>query len=328
MKEEHKIGVHIIDYLQKENNRNILDPVLKDWLKADDKNREDFFKYTKIWNSITILAKRRKFNPNAAWEIVNSKIAKRAKLNDRFKVSLLSSAAASLLILFTLSFYFNWFTPEMVTPLVLVTEFGNRSEAILPDGTKVQLNSGSELTYCYNKHKRVRNVQFSGEGYFEVKKDKKPFVIELQNGLSLQVLGTKFNLSSYPDDDMIETTLTEGRVELISSENKQLILEPGQIVSFNKKSGKLVYSQEKVSHNLGWMDRKLYMDNMSISEVCKVLERWYNIQITITQTEVVENVHYTGVLQEESVNDVLKALSEISPIKYIIEGQKITISKK
>jgi ferric-dicitrate binding protein FerR (iron transport regulator) len=216
----------------------------------------------------------------------------------------------------------------MVTPLVLVTEFGNRSEAILPDGTKVQLNSGSELTYCYNKHKRVRNVQFSGEGYFEVKKDKKPFVIELQNGLSLQVLGTKFNLSSYPDDDMIETTLTEGRVELISSENKQLILEPGQIGSFNKKSGKLVYSQEKVSHNLGWMDRKLYMDNMSISEVCKVLERWYNIQITITQTEVVENVHYTGVLQEESVNDVLKALSEISPIKYIIEGQKITISKK
>lgn len=328
MKEGQGIGNHIIDHLQNKNDTNITDPVLQDWLATAPENKQDFKKYTKIWDGITVLAKRRKYNTDAAWEKVNAQILRQSVFSNRFKISLISAAAASLLILFGFSFYFFWITQNTEEPLKLTTELGSRSEVTLPDGTKVKLNAGSELTYRYDRHKKTRNVQFSGEGYFEVEKNKKPFIVSLQNGLTLKVLGTKFNLSAYPDDAIIKTTLTEGKVELQDSERERLILAPGQVGSFNKKSGNLYYSAEEAPHNLSWMEKKLYMDNMPLNEICKTLERWYDVQITFTEKETGENIHYTGVLQEKSIYDVFDALNEISEIEYRIEGKNINVSEK
>ena len=328
MKEEQNIGKHIIDHLQNKNDANISDPVLHEWLETTSENKQDLSKYTKIWNGLNILAKRKKYNTNAAWEKVNSQISRQSVISDRFKISLLSAAAASLLILFCFSFYFNWVMQNKEEPLKLTTKLGSRSEATLPDGTKVKLNAGSELTYQYDRHKKSRNVHFSGEGYFEVEKNKAPFIIQLKNGLTLKVLGTKFNLSAYPDDAIIKTTLTEGKVELQDSEREKLILAPGQIGSFNKKSGDLYYLTEESAHNLSWMEKKLYMDNMSLKEICKILERWYDVQITFTEKGTGEKVHYTGVLQEKSIYDVFEALNKISKIEYKIKGRNIVISEK
>ena len=328
MKEEQNIGKHIIDHLQNENDVNITDPYLQDWIKAAPENKEDLKKYTKIWNGVNIIGKRKKYNTYAAWEKVNSRISRQSLISDRFKISLISAAAASLLILFGFSFYFNWFSQNAEEPLKLTTELGSRSEATLPDGTKVKLNAGSELTYRYDRHKKTRNVQFNGEGYFDVEKNKKPFIIQLQNGLTLKVLGTKFNLSAYPDDAIIKTTLTEGRVELKKSERERLILVPGQIGSFNKKSGSLYYSKEESAHNLSWMDKKLYMDNMSLKEISKTLERWYDVQITFAEKGTGEDIHYTGVLREKSIYDVFEALDQISKIEYKIDGRNIVVSEK
>ncbi len=328
MKKEQNIGKHIIDHLQNGNDSSITDPVLQDWLEVDPGNKQDLKKYTKIWNGVNILAKRKKYNTYAAWEKVNSRISRESRISDRFKISLLSAVAASLLILFGFSFYFNWFSQNTEESLKLTTELGSRSEATLPDGTIVKLNAGSELTYRYDRHKKTRNVQFNGEGYFEVEKDNTPFIIHLPNELTLKVLGTKFNLSAYSDDAVIKTTLTEGRVELQHPGSKQFILAPGQIGSFIKKTGELFYSKEESSHNLSWMEKKLYMDNMSLKEICKTLERWYDVQITFAEKETGENIHYTGVLSEKSIYDVFEALNQISKIEYKINGRNIIVSEK
>lgn len=233
MKEEQKIGEHIIDHLQNEKGENVTDPVLQNWAESKLGNKRDLSKYIRIWKGINILVKRKKYDTDTAWENIHYKITNQTRIADRFKVVSLSVVAAALLILLGFSFYFNWLVPDM-EPLKLTTEMGSRSEVVLPDGTSVTLNAGSELAYYFDRHQKIRNVWFSGEGYFEVEKDKAPFIVQTQEGLNLKVLGTKFSLSAYPDDDVIKTTLTEGKVELKDSRGKLLVLTPGQTGTFDK----------------------------------------------------------------------------------------------
>jgi len=327
MKEEQKIGEHIIDHLQTEKDTNVTDPVLQSWAESKPGNKRDLSKYMKIWQGINILAKRKKYDADTAWESVHYKITNQARVADRFKIVFLSGVAAALLILLGFSFYFNWFAPD-TAPLTLTTEMGSRSEVVLPDGTSVMLNAGSELIYQFDRRKKTRNVQFSGEGYFEVEKDKAPFIVQTQEGLNLKVLGTKFSLSAYPDDALIKTTLTEGKVELNDGKSGELVLMAGQTGAFDKNSGRLYYSPDEPRHNLSWMEKKLYMDNMSLGNVAKILERWYDVQITFTEENMGEDIHYTGTLREKSVIDVFEALNEISKINYKINGENIIVSRK
>lgn len=329
MEVDQDTGGHIIDYLENKNDSDVFNVVFQGWIKATPENKQDFFIYTKIWDGANRLAKKKNYNAQVAWEKVNSQILRQTVVYPRFKRSLLSISVASILILFGISAYFGWFSQNRAEPLKLATELGSRSEAVLPDGTKVRLNAGSELTYFeHDKRKKVRKVQFSGEGYFEVNKNKKPFIVQLQNGLTVKVMGTKFNLSAYPDDSIIKTTLVEGKVELEDIKGEQLVLTSGQIGSFNKKSGELYYSTGKSSQSLGWIDRKLYMDNMPMEEVCRILERWYDVQIIFLEQVGGESIHYTGVLQEKSIYDIFEALNRISKIEYKIEGRNIIVSKR
>ncbi|MCG6187852.1 FecR family protein [Maribellus maritimus] len=328
MDEEKNIGKHIVEHLQDNSDAEITDPVLQTWAETSAENKQDLFEYTRIWDGVSELAQRNKFSSSKAWEKVDSSIKKRSIISERYKISLLSAAAAFFLILFGFSFYFYWVSGNTEEPLQLVTELGSRSEATLPDGTIVKLNAGSELAYRYDRHKKIRSVQFTGEGYFEVEKNRKPFVVQLQNGLTLKVLGTKFNLSAYPDDAIIKTTLTEGKVELQDSKGEKLILAPGEIASFSKKTGELSYLEEAPSRNLSWMEKRLYMDNMSMAEVCRILERWYDVEIKFAEKEMAERIHYTGTLWEKTIYDVFEALDGISEIEYKIEGRNIVVSEK
>lgn len=207
------------------------------------------------------------------------------------------------------------------------TDWGNRSEVMLPDGSGVKLNSGSKLVYYYNSSKEIREVEFSGEGFFDVSKSKHPFIIKVPDGLELKVLGTKFNLQAYTGDKISRTALIEGKVELTTDNHKALTLSPGQVAAFNS-TNKLALVSDEPAHLLSWMDNKLYMDNMSLQEVCTRLERWYDVRIEIRDQAIADRIHYTGVLSEETIVDVLDALCELSTIQYRMKGKNIVTTKK
>ena len=238
-----------------------------------------------------------------------------------------SGMAASLLIFLSLSFYTDLFSTSGAT-LSMCTTYGSRSEVVLPDGSIVKLNAGSNLDYHYDKISQTRKVNFSGEAFFEVAKSKKPFVIETEDGLKVKVLGTKFNLSTYPEDRMAQTSLFEGKVELSQNGSASLILKPGQMAILDKESNELKYTEGEVSQTTSWMQNKLYMENMSLQDVCTKMERWYDVQITLSDKSLGEKIHYTGVLKEQTVLDVLNALCHLSSISYKLNGKEITISGK
>jgi ferric-dicitrate binding protein FerR (iron transport regulator) len=142
----------------------------------------------------------------------------------------------------------------------------------------------------------------------------------------VKVLGTKFNLSTYPEDRMAQTALFEGKVELSQNGSTPLILNPGEMATLDKKSNEIKYAEGEISHTTSWIENKLFMENMSLQDVCTKLERWYDVQIKFSDKSLGEKIHYTGVLKEQTVLDVLNALCQLSSIKYDLKGKDILIS--
>lgn len=329
MEENFPSGEHIVDHLLEGKKSLAGIQNLDEWVQASPGNKKDLGKYQKIWDGTADLSVLCKFDAQNAWTQVDSKLeTKKVRVRQLKNLAfVVSGIAASLLIFVSLNFYTNLFSTSDAT-VSMSTTFGSRSQVILPDGSVVKLNAGSSLEYHYDRSHKIRQVNFSGEGFFEVAKSNQPFIIHTPEGLNVKVLGTKFNLSSYPEDNFTQISLVEGSVEMSHSGTASLIMKPGQIARFDNESINLDYTQGEVSQNLGWMQNKLYMDNMSLQEVCTRLHRWYDVQITLSDKEVGEKIHYTGVLKEQTLLDVLNALCQLSTIKYEIKGKEIMISGK
>lgn len=326
MEGKEHISNHIINYLSA-GDREITDPVLLEWLAGDESNQKHLHRYRKIWEESRHYIAPGTFDVGLAWEKINESNQQKGILRRRLKNTYytLSGIAASILLMVVLSLA-GVFEKEQNVAVSLTADYGNRSEIVLPDGSTVKLNSGSEVTYVYNSKRKVREVHFQGEGFFDVSKSKTPFVIKMTDGVEVKVLGTSFNLKAYADDPTIQASLVEGHIELDHNKDK-LTMKAGQMAEFDKRTNQLKQIDGDLSHSCGWMKNKLYMDDMSLTDVCKYLERWYNVDISI-QSNLGEKIRYNGVIQEESITDVMQALSYLSNIAYHVKGKNISITSK
>lgn len=238
---------------------------------------------------------------------------------------------------------------EITVPL------GSKTIVLLGDGTKVWLNSGSKLTYPQVFSGNTREVQLIGEGFFEVSKNAgKPFIVKTSE-LYIKVLGTSFNVKSYPEEGTIETTLVHGLVTISKScegvKDNAIYLKPNQRVTYIKQEGKLILTdvekkhlkeevksdghkkrEEKIilSENIdtdqftAWKDDKLVFKNDNFESLCIKLERWYGVKINILNPEL-KNFHYTGTVRNETINDVFKIIKLTMPLEYSINHDVIDI---
>lgn len=320
------INDHIVDYLLG-GGKEITDPVLQEWLAGSESNRQELERYRRIWEESGNYMDMDIFDTNRAWEKIDRLNRRQVSLQRRLKNTYytLSGVAATVLLMVVLSLT-GLFDKEQEVSMRLTADYGNRSEIVLPDGSIVKLNSGSEVTYMYNPKKKVREVRFQGEGYFNVSKSKNPFVVKMANGVQVKVLGTTFNLKAYPDDPTIQASLIEGHIELEYNNNK-LTMKAGEMAEFDKERNELRQIDGDLSHSYGWLNNKLYMEDMPLADVCKYLERWYDVDISI-QGDLGKDIRYNGVIQEETITDVMKALSRLSNITYHVKGKNISITSK
>ncbi len=302
---------------------------LREWIDASDENKRDFKKYQKIWKGTDKLAEANKFQAVKAWAVVNRQIQHAQLFRRRLDRVIFSAIglAASLVLILGLAFYTGQFSTQQ-NKMQLATNYGSRTEVVLPDGSKVRLNAGSSLSYHFNSLTKTREVSFVGEGFFEVTKGQQPFLIHTPNGMDLRVLGTTFNLSAYPEDQMVQTALVEGKVELSNGRNEKLILGSGQIAAFENNSQTLSYLNGELAHVVGWTQNKMYLDNTSLKETSIRLERWFDVDIHIVPESLGNKIHYTGVLEEKTIQEVLSALRELSDINYLIDGREIKINMR
>lgn len=203
----------------------------------------------------------------------------------------------------------------------LSTAKGETYMLTLPDKSKVWLNAASSLTYrasLSEQGKRV--VRLSGEAYFQVAKDKvHPFVVKTDQQ-EVEVLGTHFNINSYTDEAIANTTLLEGSIRI----NKKLILKPNEQANLYK-NGAIVVS--RASENaVAWKDGNFVFEKENIESIMRKVARWYNVEIVYKGERPKEL--YSGITKRSgNVSQILSILEETGTVKFKIDGNKIILSK-
>ncbi len=209
--------------------------------------------------------------------------------------------------------------------------YGKKIQLVLSDGTIVHVNAGSTLKFpskFLSGH--VREVTLSGEAYFEIARNEKdPFIVST-NGIKTEVLGTKFNVSSYADDSFSEVVLIEGSVGVFKNKNRfdkntDKILAPNQKASLLKTSQSLNISNVKTENYIAWVDGVLVFKNESFEIITKKLERFYNKKITINYQNI-KTEKFTGRFDVENIESVLKTFKSNTFFNYHIKENEIIIN--
>lgn len=196
----------------------------------------------------------------------------------------------------------------------------------LPDGSKVWLNSETELTFPSRFTNGERKVSLKGEGYFEITKNKdKPFKVKLNNEEEITVLGTVFNVMTYGNEPLQKITLLEGSIQL-SASNGKLILKPGEQAVITNQSME-IKKDVAIEHEIAWKNGLFDFQNDDISHILRQIARWYNVEIEHPATS--NGGHYTGSIRKSSsINEVLKMLELAGDVNFSIVGKKIIVNEK
>lgn len=192
----------------------------------------------------------------------------------------------------------------------------------LPDHSVVWLNAGSTLRYPTVFKKDNRNVELKGEAYFEVQADKeRPFYVNTSNGLSVYVYGTKFNVAAYEKDDYIETVLEKGKVNVITPARETIALAPGEQLLYDKQSQKSKKEKVDVYGKVAWKDGKLIFRNASLEDICKRLERHFNVDIQFNNRSGKE-YKYRATFRNETLSQILDYLAKSADLKWKIQDSE------
>lgn len=241
-----------------------------------------------------------------------------------------AAAAIILLITSTATWYIssNYYNngAELQT---LVAAYSEVKKVVLSDGTTVRLNSGSTLTYPKRFNGKERKVVLQGEGFFDVARDEAhPFIVSAGE-LNVKVLGTKFNMRGYADDDCITATLVEGSILAYDDYGRSVRLKPNMQVKFNKITNQIETNVVEAKESTLWQNGDLILSKVTIKELGRALERRFKVK-TIISDDINDNERYTMNFKAyEKLNNVLDILSQTSSdIKCLQRGDTVFITKK
>lgn len=208
--------------------------------------------------------------------------------------------------------------------------YGKRLEVELPDGTTVWLNAGSQLTYPNRFAPSERVVYLIGEGYFDVAHQKTPFkVLTTQN--YVEVLGTTFNLSSYPEDELDVVELLTGSISFQSQAGsfEPVLLNPSEELEMNLNTNHIQIRKGSSGNSILWTKKQLVLDNTPLSHLFRRIERIYNVKISDESLSGLSSILYSGRLDMSAdLQTVLNAIYELKFYDILIKEKEVTIKNK
>lgn len=203
--------------------------------------------------------------------------------------------------------------------ITLETQPGSKLKTVLPDGTEVWQNAGTTLQYPARFTKRNREVILTGEAYFHVSSDpQNPFYVKTTDG-TIQVRGTKFNVSAFPDDNFSSVVLAEGKVLYIpvNKEEEPIALQPEEQVVYMKGSGSLIKEKTDIEKYTSWTEGKLIFRDDPLSTIIVRLQRWYNAEITLYDPgHLLGGLTFTMTVKNETLPQVLEYLSQAANLSF------------
>lgn len=336
------------------------------WLKKHPESVKEIKDFKSLWLSAEITGASDENALKTEWDKLWRKIDSqkiRPEISKR-KVfySLPRIAAVFLLgavISFAIAYRISNPTPYKSTFYEIDTPAGAKSKVVLPDGSTIWLNAGSNIKYAESFGKKGREVFLSGEAFFDVKSNQSKIFVVKTSELNIKAYGTTFNVKSYPGEGTIEATLIKGsigvtRTRFDTKKNDEVILEPNQRVVYYRKTNTVIKNQEnkedqpleqkstrveekKLTYLISkgidpkeftsWKDGTLFISSETLEDLVVKLERKYDVKIYF-ENETLKHLKFTGSLENETVEQVIEAIGIAAKIDYKIEDREIWLKER
>lgn len=292
---------------------------LSSWVKLSNAHEAHFVHTAKAWENSLIEMQDKTLVQQRFQQFFNQ--IQREKKHTLYTWAL-SGAAAVVLLFIGLQLWQPHFL--FGEKMLKVVAENAKKQVILPDSSIVWLNAGSSLTYP-SKFKKNRNVYLIGEGYFDVKKEKKHVFSVQTDHVTIDVLGTKFLITDRHDRNLTETVLESGKVNLtIHPSGKKIAMKPNQRVMYDKMTGTTDLQIVNASNYTQWRQQNIVFENTPLSDVFIQLEKWYNIEIACNNNSLL-NIPVSLTIDEEPLKDVLNILQQITSLGWTKKENQITI---
>jgi hypothetical protein len=216
-------------------------------------------------------------------------------------------------------------TPDDRVMNNLIVPAGGRYQVQLSDGTHVWMNAVSQMEYPIAFGKEERRIFLRGEAYLEVTEDRlRPFIIET-NGYEIKVIGTAFNLSTYVEDDFIETTLVNGMVEVKGRDGKITAISPGQSLKIVHEDQSAVLEDVDPRFFISWKEGVLHFNKVKLVELTTKLERWYDVRIEFQSPEAQELIYSGAMENSRKLEFLLELIEQTADVKFEIEDDRVLV---
>jgi ferric-dicitrate binding protein FerR (iron transport regulator) len=309
----------IVKYLKGQTSEQEVKEVFE-WIDSSPENKTEFIQIKRAW-ALTAHATE---DQDKVW---NREI--RANVFKKSKITLVINIvkyAAVIFIFFFLGMYLqNELVGDQLKQQVYIAEttievpLGQMSNVRLPDGTTVQLNSGSNLKYSGDFSSGERMVSLEGEAYFDVAKDKShPFVINTPF-LDFKVYGTSFNIQAYSDETEINTTLVEGSLGILGKSGKEYLkLSPGENANYDKETKEIKVGEVNLDMYTSWKEGMINFRNEKLQDVALKMERWYNVEIRISNQQLANELYFGTIMKNKPIDQILEVFKMTSSLNYRI----------
>lgn len=317
-------------YIQGSASKKDLEQVYH-WIDGNPENAKQIFKDKDLWDA----------SRQGEHTLIEDEISQWLRLKDKISTTKTKSInrfvffkyAAIILMAIGVGWMSNYLFSSMklsnqqVEMKQIEASKGQVKEIFLADGTHIWLNSDSKLSFPARFTADNRKVELQGEAFFEVTaNEEKPFFVKTKTH-SVKVTGTQFNICEYPESKIIETTLVEGKVKIISGNILKDLL-PGQQSSFNTKTSKIRISEKDFEIYTSWKDGKYEFKNEPIGKVFQIAERWWDLKINCSD-ESIKHVRISGVLKKHKpIEHLFVLIEQLEAIEYDIEDNEINVISK
>lgn len=281
---------------------------------------DEFRNMEKDWSESEVPSKEQRM----AFMKVSGKI--KARRWKRLLLKVAVPAAAAVVLVAVLSIYLFMGREEAVT--TYSTAYLETEYIVLPDSSKVWLNSATTLTYGSDFNKRDREVTLSGEAFFDVSKNpSKPFVVRMKDA-EITVKGTSFNVTAYDGENGIQAALLTGQIQFQTGQD-YIYLSPGEVISYNHQDRSMSKSRKDVNQYCSWLEGKLDCESITLDLLFSRLTSLYGTEINYVPVKYKDKAIRVMLDTRESMDDVLGALSVIVPISWTWQDDgSITITER
>lgn len=217
------------------------------------------------------------------------------------------------------------------SPVEQKTANGQQLKLTLPDGTKVMLNAGSAISYPKAFAANIREVNLTGEAFFDVvRNEEAPFVIRTGE-VTTKVLGTSFNVRAYPENGAVQVAVVEGKVKVnaeigSATQKASVCLTKSEMATFQKEAGELTVSKYDEKEQIGWKDGMLYFQKSDFASTIMKLERWYGVKFRVAgSVRMDSDWRFSGKFQNKSLDYILGVMSYPSRFSYKVNNDIVNL---